>query len=108
VFYYLAFLTNEIPLFNLFRYLTVRTGGAVVTALIVSFIVGPALIRWLKLRQGKGQPIRSDGPARHIVEKQGTPTMGGLLILVSLLTATLLWADLSNGYVWAVIAVTFR
>ena len=106
MFYYLAFLTNEIPLFNLFRYLTVRTGGAVVTALIVSFIVGPALIRWLKLRQGKGQPIRSDGPARHIVEKQGTPTMGGLLILVSLLTATLLWADLSNGYVWAVIAVT--
>jgi len=107
VFYYLSSLTPASPIFNVFRYLTFRTAGAVMTALLVSFIIGPSFIQWLKLRQGKGQPIRTDGPARHIVEKQGTPTMGGLLILISLVVATLLWADLSNSYVWVVLAVTF-
>ena len=91
---------------RLFKYLTFRSGGAVLTALFVAFVMGPPLIRWLKKKQGKGQPIRSDGPQRHIVEKQGTPTMGGLLILVPVLVATLLWADLSNPYVWIVILVT--
>src|ERR1700733_24539 len=76
------------------------------TALLIAFIFGPAMIRWLRMKQGKGQPIRSDGPQRHIVEKQGTPTMGGLLILVSLVLSTLLWADLSNLYVWVVLFVT--
>jgi phospho-N-acetylmuramoyl-pentapeptide-transferase len=107
VFYhFLVPLADRFEAFNVFRYLTFRTGGAVVTALLVSFVMGPPLIRWLKLRQGKGQPIRDDGPQRHVIEKQGTPTMGGLLILIPLVVAVLLWADLSSGYVWAVLAVT--
>ena len=97
---------DQVGLFNLFRYITFRTGGAVLTALVISFVVGPALIRWLRLRQGQGQPIRSDGPASHLVRKQGTPTMGGMLILLALTLATLLWADLSNGYVWVVMMIT--
>ncbi len=106
MFFYLADLADDAQIFNVFRYLTVRTGGAVLTALVICFILGPPLINWLRARQGKGQPIRSDGPQRHIVEKQGTPTMGGLLILISLVVSTLLWADLSNQYIWAVIFVT--
>ena len=74
-------LADEIGLFNLFRYITLRTGGAVVTALVISFILGPATIRWLRSRQAEGQPIRDDGPQSHIVDKAGTPTMGGVLIL---------------------------
>jgi len=92
--------------FNLFRYITFRTGGAVLTALVVSFVVGPGLIRWLRSRQANGQPIREDGPASHLLTKQGTPTMGGTLILLALTFATLLWADLSNGYVWVVLMIT--
>ena len=76
------------------------------TALLICFLLGPGFIRWLKMMQGKGQPIRSDGPQRHIVEKQGTPTMGGLLMLVSMVLSTLLWVDLANQYVWAVLLVT--
>jgi phospho-N-acetylmuramoyl-pentapeptide-transferase len=107
VFYhFLVPFSDAVPAFNVFRYLTFRTGGAVMTALIISFIIGPATIRWLKARQGKGQPIRTDGPQRHIVEKAGTPTMGGLMILLSVVLATLLWADLSNPYVWVVLLVT--
>ncbi len=97
---------DDFGLFNLFRYLTFRTGGAVLTALVVSFVVGPGLIRWLRSRQGEGQPIREDGPASHLIKKKGTPTMGGALILLALFFATLLWADLTNGYVWAVLLVT--
>jgi len=103
---FLVPLADEYRVFNVFRYLTFRTGGAVMTALLVCFVIGPALIRWLKIRQGKGQPIRTDGPQRHVVEKQGTPTMGGLMILIALVFSTLLWADLSNLYVWAVLMVT--
>ena len=99
-------LGDEIIVFNLFRYLTFRTGGAILTALLISFILGPPIIRWLKSKQGKGQPIRDDGPERHIIAKQGTPTMGGFLILLALSVATLLWADLTNRYVWAVLIVT--
>ena len=105
-YYFLVPLADESTVFNVFRYLTFRTGGAMMTALFICFVLGPAFIRSLKLHQGKGQPIRSDGPARHIVEKQGTPTMGGLLILISLVLATLLWADLSNRFVWIVLMVT--
>jgi phospho-N-acetylmuramoyl-pentapeptide-transferase len=76
------------------------------TALIIAFIFGPSMIRWLRARQGKGQPIRPDGPQRHVLEKQGTPTMGGLLILISAVGATLLWADLTQVYVWIVLFVT--
>jgi phospho-N-acetylmuramoyl-pentapeptide-transferase len=99
-------LADEIGAFNLFRYITLRTGGAVVTALFVSFVLGPAVIRWLKSKQAEGQPIREDGPQSHLLTKKGTPTMGGVLILLALGIATLLWADLTNGYVWAVLTVT--
>jgi len=99
-------LADEFGIFNLFRYITLRTGGAVVTALIVSFIFGPAIIRWLKSKQVEGQPIRDDGPPSHLLTKTGTPTMGGVLILLAVGVATLLWADLTNRYVWASLVVT--
>jgi phospho-N-acetylmuramoyl-pentapeptide-transferase len=91
---------------NLFRYLTFRSGAACLTALFLSFVLGPMVIRWLRSVQRGGQPIREDGPARHLVEKKGTPTMGGVLILLSLSISTLLWADLTNGFVWAVLLLT--
>lgn len=97
---------DQFILFNLVRYITFRSGAACITALIVSFLLGPMLIRWLKRVQGQGQPIREDGPERHLIEKKGTPTMGGLLILFALTISTLLWVDLRNGYVWAVLFVT--
>ncbi|MBV6631869.1 MAG: phospho-N-acetylmuramoyl-pentapeptide-transferase [Alphaproteobacteria bacterium] len=96
---------GDIPLANLFRYLTFRTGGAIMTALLISFIFGPAIIRWLKSKQGEGQPIREDGPETHFVKK-GTPTMGGTMILLAISVSTLLWADLTNIYVWIVLGVT--
>lgn len=91
---------------NLLRYLTFRTGGAILTSLIVSFLIGGPLIKYLKRKQGKGQPIRSDGPESHLITKVGTPTMGGILILISLIISVLLWADLESGYVWTVLLVT--
>ena len=96
-------LADQFILFNLFRYITFRSGAACLTALVVSFWLGPRLIAWLKSVQGHGQPIRLDGPERHLVEKKGTPTMGGLLILFAMTISTLLWVDLRNGYVWAVL-----
>jgi phospho-N-acetylmuramoyl-pentapeptide-transferase len=105
--YHLFFpLAEDIQIFNVFRYLTFRMGGAIMTALIISFIIGPSLIEWMRARQGKGQPIRDDGPQSHVVEKKGTPTMGGVLILLSLIVSTLLWARLDNMYVWIVLGVT--
>lgn len=97
-------LAEDYQIFNLFRYLTFRTGGAVVTALIISFLIAPGLIRWLRSKQGKGQPIRADGPEGHL-SKVGTPTMGGLMILISVTISTLLWADLTNKYVWYALLV---
>ena len=102
----LAPLSDQIGVLNVFRYITFRTGGAVVTALVISFILGPPLIRWLRRNQEDGQPIRDDGPESHPLTKKGTPTMGGFLILIALTIATLLWADLSNRFVWAVLLVT--
>ncbi len=99
-------LTDQFFGFNLFRYITFRTGGAILTALLISFVFGPSLIRWLKKKQGMGQPIRDDGPEHHVLTKQGTPTMGGFLILLALSVSTLLWADLTNPYVWSVLLVT--
>ena len=99
-------LSEHVSLFNLFRYLTFRSGAACLTALVVSFVVGPFLIRWLRAAQQQGQPIRLDGPERHLIEKKGTPTMGGVLILTAMVVSTLLWADLRNGFVWAVLFVT--
>jgi phospho-N-acetylmuramoyl-pentapeptide-transferase len=99
-------LADHVHFFNLFKYITFRAGGACLTALVVSFWFGPKLIRMLKKMQRQGQPIRLDGPERHLIEKKGTPTMGGVLILLALLISTLLWADLDNGYVWATLFVT--
>jgi len=104
--YLTRFSTDQFILANLFRYITFRSGAACLTALVLSLVLGPAVIRWLKSVQRGGQPIREDGPARHLIEKKGTPTMGGVLILVSLTASTLLWADLRNGYVWAVLLLT--
>jgi phospho-N-acetylmuramoyl-pentapeptide-transferase len=92
--------------FNLFRYLTFRSIAAFLTALVLSFLIGGSLIRWLRSKQAQGQPIREDGPASHIVSKKGTPTMGGLLILIAMSVGTLLWADLTNKYVWIVLIIT--
>jgi phospho-N-acetylmuramoyl-pentapeptide-transferase len=99
-------LADQFLLFNLFRYITFRSGAACLTALVLSFVLGPAVIRWLRRVQKNGQPIRADGPERHLIEKKGTPTMGGVLILMALTLSTLLWADLANGYVWAALFVT--
>src|SRR5262245_8905003 len=103
--YWLADLSSTLSVFNVFRYLTVRTGGAMMTALIFVFLFGPWIIDNLRLRQGKGQPIRADGPKTHFA-KAGTPTMGGLMILLGIVVATVLWANPSNPYVWLVLAVT--
>jgi phospho-N-acetylmuramoyl-pentapeptide-transferase len=91
---------------NLIRYLTFRSGGACLTSLIMSFVLGPRVIAKLRSLQKQGQPIRLDGPERHLIEKKGTPTMGGVLILSALTISTLLWADLLNPYVWSALFVT--
>ncbi|MBX9804369.1 MAG: phospho-N-acetylmuramoyl-pentapeptide-transferase [Alphaproteobacteria bacterium] len=106
LYYFLVPYAGEIGFFNLFRYLTFRTGGAILTALILSFLLGQPIIDWLKSKQGRGQPIREDGPESHLLTKKGTPTMGGSLILLALTFSTLLWADLSNAYIWIVLIVT--
>ena len=102
---WLADLTPHTGPLNVFRYITFRTGGAVGTALLFVFFFGPRIISALRLKQGKGQPIRSDGPASHLLTKKGTPTMGGLMILSGLIVSTLLWANLSNYFVWIVLLV---
>ncbi|MDF1748988.1 MAG: phospho-N-acetylmuramoyl-pentapeptide-transferase [Alphaproteobacteria bacterium] len=96
---------DSFPGINLFRYLTFRTGGAIMTSLLVSFLIGPAVIRWLKSKQRGSSNIREDVPEGHLV-KAGTPTMGGVLILIALVLSTLLWADIKNHYVWIVLLVT--
>ncbi len=97
LFLLLTSLADEVSPFNVFRYQTTRTGAAILTALLFVFLFGPRIISLLKVKQGRGQPIRTDGPQRHIVEKQGTPTMGGLMILSGIFVATLLWADLAQS-----------
>jgi phospho-N-acetylmuramoyl-pentapeptide-transferase len=106
MFYWLTDLAGTIPGINVFRYITFRTGGAMVTGALFVFMFGPWIIDHLRLAQGKGQPIRVDGPPTHLVTKKGTPTMGGLMILSGLVVATLLWANLRNPYVWVVLMVT--
>ena len=105
MFYWLIDFSGTIPVFNVFRYITFRTGGAMVTAALFVFLFGPWIIDNLRLRQGKGQPIRTDGPQTHL-KKGGTPTMGGLMILSGLVVSTVLWANPLNPYVWIVLAVT--
>jgi phospho-N-acetylmuramoyl-pentapeptide-transferase len=104
--YWLVELSDKVSFFNVFRYLTFRTGGAIVTALVFVFLCGPAIITLLRLKQGKGQPIRADGPQSHLVTKKGTPTMGGLMILSGIVVSTVLWANPLNPYVWIVLGVT--
>src|SRR5712672_667288 len=113
MFYWLIELSNTVPgmgmfrtFLNVFRYITFRTGGAMVTGALFVFLFGPWIIDHLRLRQGKGQPIRADGPPSHIISKAGTPTMGGLMILFGIVVATVLWANPRNPYVWIVLAVT--
>ena len=104
--YWLTDLSDQISVFNVFRYITFRAVGATVTALIFVFLFGPVIITKLRIKQGKGQPIRPDGPQSHLVTKKGTPTMGGLMILSGLMVSTALWANLTNVYVWVVVGVT--
>src|SRR3954464_11599458 len=113
MFYWLIDLSNTVPflvpfrtVLNVFRYITFRTGGAMFTGGLFVFLFGPWIIDNLRLRQGKAQPIRSDGPQSHLLTKKGTPTMGGLMILSGLLVSTLLGANPANPYVWIVLAVT--
>ncbi|WP_439529450.1 phospho-N-acetylmuramoyl-pentapeptide-transferase [Pannonibacter sp.] len=106
MFYLLGELSGQLSALNVFRYITFRTGAAIMTALVFVFLFGPKIIASLRLRQGKGQPIREDGPQSHLLTKKGTPTMGGLMILSGMIVSTLLWADLRNPYVWIVLWVT--
>lgn len=103
--YELVQFSDQFSPLNVFRYITFRTGGAIMTALLFVFLFGPAIIDTLRLRQGKGQPIRSDGPQSHL-SKRGTPTMGGLMILSGVTFSVVLWANWSNPYVWIVMGVT--
>ena len=104
--YWLTALSDGGDVWNLFRYITVRAGGAFVTALVFAFVFGRPLINLLRARQRHGQPIRDDGPESHLLTKAGTPTMGGVLILGALATGTILWARLDNPYVWMILFVT--
>src|ERR1700716_1620967 len=104
--YWLSAFSDAIGPLNVLRYITFRTGGAMITGLVCVFLFGPWIIDHLRLKQGKGQPIRRDGPQSHLVTKKGTPTMGGLMILFGIVVSTLLWANLTNRYVWIVLGVT--
>jgi len=102
----LYLLSDQFHVFNVLRYITFRSGGAVVTSLLISFIFGPNIINWLRSKQGEGQPIRTDGPQSHLVTKKGTPTMGGIMILLALCVSILIWGDLTDPYLWIVLAMT--
>src|SRR6201987_6012711 len=106
MFYWLTELSDKVSFLNVFRYITFHTGGSVVTALVFVFLFGGPIIDLLRIKQGKGQPIRTDGPQSHLITKKGTPTMGGLMILSGLTVGTVLWANPLNPYVWIVLAVT--
>ncbi len=103
--YALVHFSDQVGPLNVFRYITFRTGGAIMTALLFVFLFGPAIIDLLRVKQGKGQPIREDGPQTHFAKK-GTPTMGGLMILSGVTVSTLMWANWANPYVWIVLLVT--
>jgi phospho-N-acetylmuramoyl-pentapeptide-transferase len=103
--YALVHFSDQIGPLNVFRYITFRTGGAIMTALLFVFLFGPAIIDLLRVKQGKGQPIREDGPRTHFAKK-GTPTMGGLMILSGVTVSTLMWANWASAYVWIVLLVT--
>src|SRR5260370_33712779 len=104
--YWLSAFSDVIGPLNVLRSITFRTGGSMITALVFVFLFGPSIIDNLRLRQGKGQPIRSDGPQSHLITKKGTPTMGGLMMLFGIAVSTVLWANPANRYVWIVMGVT--
>jgi phospho-N-acetylmuramoyl-pentapeptide-transferase len=104
--YHLAEAFGFPGLFNVVRYLSFRSGAAMMTALLIALVIGPRFIGWLRSKQGRGQPIREDGPESHLLTKKGTPTMGGLLILIGLVASTLLWMEWDKPFVWACLAVT--
>lgn len=107
MFYYLYTQFLEVCSFlNIFHYLTFRTIGAIITAMIISFLFGERFIKWLKIKQKDGQPIREDGPQSHLITKKGTPTMGGGLMLISMTVSSLLWGNLSNVYFWIILITT--
>ena len=103
---WLAQYSDEFQLFNLLNYISFRVGAALMTSMIIAFVLGPRMITLLRAKQGKGQPIREDGPEGHIIKKAGTPTMGGILILLSVIVSVLLWGDLRSPFLWTVILVT--
>ena len=106
--YYLSLLfIEDFTYLNIFKYLTFRSGGALLTSLIFSFLLAPFIISWLKKNQRNKKTIREDLPDKHLIKKRGTPTMGGLLILISFVLSTLLWADTKNYYIWLVLSITF-
>jgi len=105
LFYLSQELTGQFPVFNIFRYITFRTGGALITSALFVFLFGPRIIAALRIRQGKGQPIRADGPESHFA-KAGTPTMGGLMIMSGVIVTAMIWANLGSTYVWVVLLVT--
>ena len=96
-----------ISILNVFKYLTFRSGGALLTSLIFSFLFAPFIINWLKKNQRYKKTVREDLPDKHLIKKRGTPTMGGLLILISFVLSTLLWSDTKNYYIWLVLSITF-
>jgi phospho-N-acetylmuramoyl-pentapeptide-transferase len=103
--YFLLQLVDQYPFLNLFRYISFRTGGAIFTSLFFCLFFGNSIIRWLKSKQANGQPIRELGPESHLLTKKGTPTMGGIMILLAVLISTLLWADITNNFVWIILFV---
>ena len=108
MFYYLSLLfIQDFSFLNIFKYLTFRSGGALLTSLTFSFIFAPVIIDWLRKNQKNKKTIREDVPNKHLIKKRGTPTMGGLLILVSFVLSTLIWSDLKNHFIWLVLSITF-
>ncbi len=104
--YYLTQLIDQFTFLNLFKYISFRTGGAIFTSMIFCFLFGGKIINWLKSQQPEGQPIRDCGPELHLITKKGTPTMGGIMILFAVFFSSLLWSDITNKFVWAVLYVT--
>src|SRR5689334_211623 len=104
--YWLTEFTPELPFFYVFRYITFRTGGALLTALLFVFLFGPQIIKAFLIRQGNGKTIRKKGTERHLLQKQSTPTMRGLMILSGITVAVLLWGNLRNAYLWVVLFLT--
>ena len=105
LFHFFTSLVDQYSFFNVFKYLTFRTGLSVMTSLIIVFVIGAPLIKIFSEKMITG-PIRQDGPIDHIVKKSGTPTMGGVIIIIGILSSTLLWSDLTNIYVWTLIFVS--